>query len=107
MTDLVELVSHVDDGFLRLEDAAQIDRRPAEDEVARGRVDRLLELFDLLRAVSHRGQDLAGVRILLVRLLDRTDRVIDGADDLRRAEPLRRMYAAPYSMPPWVSVGPS
>src|SRR3989442_430359 len=90
MTDLVELVSHVDDGFLRLEDAAQIDRRAVEDEVARGRVDRLLELFDLLRAVSHRGQDLAGVRILFVRLLDRTNRMIHGADDLRRAKPLGR-----------------
>src|SRR2546425_570001 len=90
MTDLVELVPHVDDGFLRLEDAAQIDRRAAEDEAPGGRVDRLLELFDLLWAVAHRGQDLAGVRILLVRLLDRTDRVIHGADDLRRTETLRR-----------------
>src|SRR3989441_10400955 len=90
MADFIELVPHVDDGFLRLQDAAQVDRRATEDEVAGGRVDRLLELLDLLRAVSHRGQDLAGVRVLLVRFLDRSDRVIHGADDLGRAEPLRR-----------------
>src|SRR5256712_612448 len=90
MADLVELVAHVDDGFLRLQDAAQVDRRAAQHEVARSRVNRLLELLDLLRAVAHRGQDLAAVRIFLVRLLDRADRVVHGAHDLRGADPLGR-----------------
>src|SRR5713226_3768568 len=53
MANLVELVPYVDDGFLRLQDAAQVDRRAAQHEIAGSRVDRLLELFDLLRAVFH------------------------------------------------------
>src|SRR5438093_5123025 len=88
MADLVELVAHVDDGFLRPQDAAEVDRRPAHDDVAGSRVDRLLEFFDLLRAIAHGREDLPGVRILLVRLPDRTDRVADRADDLGGAESL-------------------
>src|SRR2546428_5188963 len=90
VSDLVQLIPDVDDGLLCLQDAAQVDRRAAQHEVARRRIDRLLELLDLLRAVAHRGQDLPGVRILLVRLLDRTNGVADRTHDLRRAEPLRR-----------------
>src|SRR5437773_2466098 len=82
MADLVELVAHVDHGLLRPQDAAEVDRRPAHDDVAGSRVDRLLEFFDLLRAIAHGREDLPGVRIFLVRLPDRTDRVADRADDL-------------------------
>src|SRR5712691_4618216 len=95
MADLVELVPDVHHRLLRLQDAAQVDRGPAQDKVARGRVDRLLEFLDLLRPVAHRGQDLSRVRIFLVRLLDRADRVSDRADDLRRAETLRRNVGGP------------
>src|SRR3990172_6242914 len=49
VADLVKLVSHLDDRLRRLEHAAEVDWRAAHDDVARHRLDRLLELLDLLR----------------------------------------------------------
>src|SRR5205807_3815506 len=88
VADLIELVPDVDHGLFGLEDSAQIDGRAAQDDIDRGRIDRLLEFLDLLRSVAHRREDLPGVRIFLVRLLDRADGVYHRADNLGRSEPL-------------------
>src|SRR4030067_971225 len=69
VADLVEFVADLDDRFVRRQDAPQVDRRAAHDDIARDRVDRRVELLDLFCPVIHRWHELRRRRALPALLL--------------------------------------
>ena len=89
LADLLEPVGHAKGGHVEVDQAAEVDRRPDQDELGAAGLDRRAQVVHLLAAVAHRREQRAYVGVVLEGLGDRADRGGSWVDQLGGAIGLR------------------